>query len=111
MPEFANPCPRADRGYGDENHKLSELNFYWGCKYNAEKDKHKQNLQTPLRKDSFEIWQRSWAVIRFKADKPGVWPLHCHMNNHLPLGMVMALNIQPSKQKKVPADVPTENPC
>lgn len=111
MPEFANPCPRADRGYGDENHKLSELNFYWGCKYNAEKDKPKQNLQTPLRKDSFEIWQRSWAVIRFKADKPGVWPLHCHMNNHLPLGMVMALNIQPSKQKKVPADVPTENPC
>jgi hypothetical protein len=26
-----------------------------------------QNLATPLRKDSFQLWQRSWAVIRIRA--------------------------------------------
>merc|ERR1712086_588205 len=30
---------------------------------------------------------------------------------HIPLGMIMALNILPSKQKPIPADVPTEGPC
>lgn len=20
-----------------------------------------------------------WAMLRFKADNPGVWPLHCHI--------------------------------
>jgi hypothetical protein len=52
-------------------------------------------------KDSFQIWQRSWAVIRFRADAPGMWQFHCHMEQHVPLGMVMALNVLPSKQPPV----------
>merc|ERR1711937_236290 len=63
------------------------------------------------RKDSFQLWQRSWAVIRFRADAPGVWQFHCHMEQHIPLGMVMAINVLPSKQKPIPPDVPTEGPC
>ena len=47
--------------------------FYWGCKYNNVTDRPKQNLSAPLRKDSFQIWQRSWAVLRFRADAPGIW--------------------------------------
>ena len=26
------------------------------------------------------------AVIRFRADAPGVWQFHCHMEQHIPLG-------------------------
>ena len=74
-------------------------------------DKKTQNLAAPLRKDSFQIWQRSWAVIRFKADAPGMWQFHCHMEQHIPLGMIMALNVLPSKQPKIPKSVPTEGPC
>ena len=33
------------------------------------------------------------------------------MEQHVPLGMVMALNVLPSKQPPVPKDVPTEGPC
>ena len=33
------------------------------------------------------------------------------MEQHVPLGMVMALNVLPSKQPKIPAGVPTEGPC
>ena len=112
MPEVANPCPAEDRGYADEDHKYDGITqFYWGCKYNNQTDKKSQNLVAPLRKDSFQIWQRSWAVIRFRADAPGMWQFHCHMEQHVPLGMVMALNVLPSKQPPVPADVPTEGPC
>jgi hypothetical protein len=36
-------------------------------RYNPEKDLATQNLATPLVKDTFQVWQRSWAVIRFKV--------------------------------------------
>jgi hypothetical protein len=111
MPELANPCPAEDRGYADNNHKSGIEQFYWGCKYNAAKDRAKQNLETPLRKDSFQVWQRSWAVIRFQANVPGVWQFHCHRVHHIPLGQINAHNVLPSKQKPIPKDVPTEGPC
>jgi len=111
MPEQLNPCPKEDRDLGDHNGGLSELDFYWGCKYNEEKDRGKQNLASPLRKDSFQLWQRTWAVLRIRVNAPGVWLFHCHMEQHVPLGMVMALNIKPSQQKKVPNSVPTEGSC
>jgi len=111
MPGMANPCPAEDRGFSDNSHELGIEQFYWGCKYNQGKDRSTQNLQTPLRKDSFQVWQRSWAVIRFKAEFPGIWQFHCHMEQHIPLGMITALNVLPSKQKPVPTSVPTEGPC
>ena len=96
-------------GAGVADRALEDL--YWGCAYNNETDRVTENLASPLRKDSFQVWQRSWAVLRFKADAPGVWQFHCHMEQHIPLGMVMALNVLPSKQKPIPKDVPTEGPC
>merc|ERR1719152_201988 len=80
-------------------------------KTQQEKDRAKQNLDTPLRKDSFQIWQRSWAVIRVKAWTPGIYQLHCHMEHHIAKGMMLALNILPSQQPPIPQEVPTEGPC
>lgn len=111
MPKQVNPCPRENRVAADENDEKGIMDLYWGCKYNNETDKATQNLEAPLRKDSFQVWQRSWAVIRFVADAPGIWQFHCHMEQHIPLGMVMALNVLPSQQKPIPEDVPTEGPC
>lgn len=42
----------------------------------------------PMRRDTFTIHGLSSAVFRFKADNPGVWLFHCHVEWHLPLGMV-----------------------
>ena len=111
MPKQLNPCPREDRRFSDANHTGGIEDLYWGCAYNEEKDWKTQNLSAPLRKDSFQLWQRSWAVLRFQANYPGVWQFHCHMEQHIPLGMITALNILPSKQKPVPNSVPTEGPC
>jgi len=111
MPHFLNPCPEEDRGFSDNDHTTGLENLYWGCKYNEKKDRPNENIKTPLIKDSFQIWQRSWAVLRINPTHPGVWQFHCHMEQHIPLGMVFALNILPSKQPPIPDKVPTEGPC
>ena len=118
MPAFDNPCPhenvrRADPNTSHHQGPYDSLiqDLFWGCTYNPSTDRHTQNLAAPLRKDSFQLWQRSWSVIRFRADAPGVWQFHCHMEQHIPLGMVMAINVLPSKQLPVPESVPTEGTC
>lgn len=116
MPLQDNPCPKEDRRASDTNVSGTPYNraledLYWGCVYNETKNRRTQNLQTPLRKDSFQLWQRSWSVIRFKANFPGVWQFHCHMEQHIPLGMVTAINVLPSQQPPIPDNVPTEGPC
>lgn len=94
MPKNVNPCPKEDRDYSDVNNTRGYGQLYWGCKYNDKKYKSNQNLKNPLLKDSFQVWQRSWAVIRFKADRPGAWQFHCHMEQHIPLGMIMTFVVQ-----------------
>jgi FtsP/CotA-like multicopper oxidase with cupredoxin domain len=102
-----NKCPRARRKPGDARHKNIELGGYWGCTYDAPSDAPAQNLRAPLLKDSFQLWQRSWAVLRFEATRPGFWYLHCHETQHLMLGLQTVFNVLPSQQPPVPADVPT----
>merc|ERR1711988_1521499 len=86
-------------------------NEYWGCPYDAEKDTQSQILDNPLQKDMISLWRRSWAVIRFKVNNPGVWIFHCHMEQHIPTGQIMAFNLLPSQQPAIPKDVPSEGPC
>lgn len=132
MPEEANPCDKEDRAFGDPDHDSGWMSvpdyhpkvgktpvrlpwikapLYWGCKYNPTKDKQFQNLKTPLVKDTVSVWQRSWTVIRFDAINPGMWLFHCHLQPHIPLGMMMVLNVKPSQHPPIPAKVPTQGPC
>jgi FtsP/CotA-like multicopper oxidase with cupredoxin domain len=94
---------------GDED-KGGPGSAYWGCPY-TEDERKTQMLANPLQKDMISVFRRSWAVIRFKADSPGVWLFHCHMEQHIPTGQMMAFNVLPSKQPPIPSDVPTEGPC
>jgi iron transport multicopper oxidase len=41
---------------------------------------------SPAIRDTIMLQPKSWAVIRFKADNPGVWPLHCHVELHVNSG-------------------------
>lgn len=111
MPKGLNPCPAEDRRTSDPENPNMMYTMYWGCEYNDRKDKGTRNIVNPLIKDMLQVWQRSWAVIRFTADQPGMWPLHCHMEQHIPLGMSTVLNILPSQQKMVPGNVPTAGTC
>ncbi|PRQ23656.1 putative laccase [Rosa chinensis] len=35
-----------------------------------------------------------WAAIRFRADNPGVWFMHCHLELHTMWGMKIALVVE-----------------
>jgi FtsP/CotA-like multicopper oxidase with cupredoxin domain len=95
---------------GDES-KDGPGSEYWGCPYDPDTDAKSQILDNPLQKDMISLWRRSWAVIRFKVDNPGVWIFHCHMEQHIPTGQIMAFNLLPSQQPPIPKDVPGEGPC
>ncbi|KAG0002957.1 hypothetical protein BGZ65_002166 [Modicella reniformis] len=47
------------------------------------------NTINPLRRDTATVPNRGFTVIRFKADNPGVWALHCHIEWHVTTGLVM----------------------
>jgi len=110
-PAIITKCPHGDVVYGDPTDKMMDLGVYWGCRYNAARYNASQNLATPLRKDSISIPRRGWAVIRIRPQNPGFWLFHCHMEQHIPLGMMTVLNVLPSQQPPIPRSTPTEGPC
>ncbi|KAI1313888.1 hypothetical protein EDD11_002423 [Mortierella claussenii] len=47
------------------------------------------NAINPLRRDTATVPSRGFTVIRFKADNPGVWSFHCHIEWHVTTGLAM----------------------
>lgn len=50
------------------------------------------NLQAPL-KDTISIPGKGYTYVRFKADNPGFWLLHCHFEYHLAVGMGLVVQV------------------
>ncbi|KAJ2242042.1 ferroxidase fet3, partial [Coemansia sp. RSA 455] len=48
-----------------------------------------KNTGVPARRDTMVIPPFQYIKVRFRADNPGVWLLHCHMDIHFVLGMAM----------------------
>ena len=55
---------------------------------------------TPLVRDVVTIHARSSAVLRFKADNPGVWLFHCHIEWHVPMGLTATIIEDPEEIQK-----------
>jgi len=51
------------------------------------------NLVDPPYKDTVNIWPHSDLVIQWKANNPGHWIFHCHVEWHLAGGMASLLHI------------------
>ncbi|TPX45133.1 hypothetical protein SeLEV6574_g04071 [Synchytrium endobioticum] len=47
------------------------------------------NLEGAAYRDSLWIPVNEWFALRFKADNPGVWAFHCHVEFHLLTGMAI----------------------
>ncbi|KAK0649983.1 Cupredoxin [Cercophora newfieldiana] len=61
----------------------------------------------PMERDTVTIEAGSYAVLRFKADNPGVWLFHCHIEWHVPLGLSATIIEDPiaiQKELTIPAD-------
>jgi L-ascorbate oxidase len=60
---------------------------YGEGKFRPGVDEKSFNLtRAPLRNTAV-IFPYGWTALRFKADNPGVWAFHCHIEPHLHMGM------------------------
>ncbi|KAF8601103.1 hypothetical protein BDV93DRAFT_546054 [Ceratobasidium sp. AG-I] len=60
----------------------------------------KFNTTNPLRRDTHVVPAQTWAVLRVKADIPGVWFFHCHIDWHLAGGFAAVVVVQPEVVRK-----------
>ncbi|XP_046357778.2 laccase-5-like [Haliotis rufescens] len=49
-------------------------------------------LKNPPRKDTIIVPTGGYAVVRIRADNPGLWFMHCHIEMHNADGMAMMIN-------------------
>ncbi|KAK3017257.1 hypothetical protein RJ639_044265 [Escallonia herrerae] len=77
---------------------LHGFNFYAVGKglgnFDSEKDPKKFNLVDPVERNTLSVPTSGWAAIRFRADNPGVWFLHCHLEVHTTWGLKMAFLVE-----------------
>jgi hypothetical protein len=54
-----------------------------------------------MRRDTITVPAQWHVVIRFVADNPGIWALHCHVAWHMEGGMFVSLLERPSDLKQL----------
>ncbi|KAL4558208.1 hypothetical protein LXL04_036406 [Taraxacum kok-saghyz] len=102
---------------GAENHPLHlhGFNFYvvgqGTGNFNSTTDPANFNLVDPVERNTVGVPSGGWVAVRFRADNPGVWFMHCHIEIHLSWGLRMAWAVMDGKlpnQKLLPppSDLP-----
>ncbi|CAL5366138.1 unnamed protein product [Camellia sinensis] len=74
-------------------------------------DPKKFNLVDPVERNTLSVPTDGWAAIRFIANNPGVWFLHCHLEVHTTWGLKMAFLVDNGKNPnetliQPPSDLP-----
>ncbi|VFQ90608.1 unnamed protein product [Cuscuta campestris] len=62
--------------------------------FNPQRDTAKFNLVNPPLRNTASLPVNGWTVIRFVADNPGVWIMHCHLDVHISWGLAMAFIVE-----------------
>ncbi|CAA7061806.1 unnamed protein product [Microthlaspi erraticum] len=65
--------------------------------FNSKKDSKNFNLVDPVERNTVGVPSGGWAAIRFRADNPGVWFMHCHLEVHTTWGLKMAFLVENGK--------------
>ncbi|XP_059643520.1 laccase-17-like [Cornus florida] len=79
--------------------------------YDPKKDPAKFNLVDPVERNTVGVPSGGWVAIRFLADNPGVWFMHCHLEVHTSWGLKMAWVVMDGKRPNQklpppPSDLP-----
>ena len=62
--------------------------------FDVAKDPAKYNLVDPPERNTVPVPTGGWAAIRLKADNPGVWFVHCHLEVHTSWGLAMVFIVK-----------------
>ncbi|KAJ6385101.1 hypothetical protein OIU77_028327 [Salix suchowensis] len=65
--------------------------------FDPNKDPKKFNLVDPVERNTIGVPAGGWTAIRFIADNPGVWFMHCHLEIHTTWGLKMAFVVDNGK--------------
>lgn len=61
---------------------------YGDGKFDPREDPKKYNVVNPPLRNTVALFPYGWTALRFKANNPGVWAFHCHLEAHFFMGMV-----------------------
>lgn len=73
---------------------------------------HLDSGKYPMRRDTITVPPNAYVIIRFRADNPGVWLFHCHMEFHKAQGLVLTFVEAPYRINSTLSNIPrdlTEN--
>ncbi|ONH91128.1 hypothetical protein PRUPE_8G095000 [Prunus persica] len=81
--------------------------------FDPKQDPAKYNLVDPPERNTIGVPTGGWVAIRFRADNPGVWFMHCHLELHTSWGLKTAFVVESGKDSDhsilpPPTDLP---PC
>lgn len=65
--------------------------------YDPARDPARFNLADPVERNTVGVPAGGWVAIRFFADNPGVWFMHCHLEVHTSWGLRMAWVVMDGK--------------
>ncbi|KAL0426267.1 UNVERIFIED_CONTAM: Laccase-4 [Sesamum latifolium] len=65
--------------------------------FNPKTDPKTFNLVDPVERNTIGVPSGGWVAIRFLADNPGVWFMHCHLEVHTTWGLKMAFLVDNGK--------------
>ncbi|XP_075518772.1 laccase-14-like [Primulina tabacum] len=70
----------------------------WGFgNFDKDKDPLNYNLVDPPFQNTIAVPRNGWTTIRFRANNPGVWLMHCHLERHISWGMEMVFIVKNGK--------------
>ncbi|XP_049393373.1 LOW QUALITY PROTEIN: laccase-1 [Solanum stenotomum] len=62
--------------------------------YDVDRDTKNYNVVDPPERNTVGVPVGGWAAIRVITDNPGVWFIHCHLEEHTSWGLAMGLIVQ-----------------
>ncbi|XAR73338.1 Laccase [Bertholletia excelsa] len=63
------------------------------------------NLVDPIMKNTVPVHPYGWTALRFRADNPGVWAFHCHIEAHYFLGMGVVFEEGVERVGRLPSSI------
>ncbi|KAH6762083.1 laccase 17 [Perilla frutescens var. hirtella] len=81
--------------------------------FDPKKDPARFNLADPAERNTVGVPSGGWVAIRFLADNPGVWFMHCHLEVHTSWGLKMAWIVMDGSRRnqKLPPPPPDLPKC
>ncbi|XP_043708069.1 L-ascorbate oxidase [Telopea speciosissima] len=78
---------------------------YGKGKFDSVNDPKKYNLVNPIMKNTVPLHTYGWTALRFRADNPGVWAFHCHIEPHFFMGMGTVFEEGVERVGKLPTSI------